>query len=187
MDRQINSMGQAETKTKQQIRALAKKGDTQNCKFLAKEMIRARKSRNRMESSKATLNSVSMQLNEQMATIKITGTLKKSTVLMKEVNSLVKLPELTATMAKLQMEMTKAGIMDEMVSDVLDMDELEDDELEEADAEVNKILQEITGEQFQGVSQVPTHNLPETSQNADEEEEEANLEAMRTRLAALRE
>lgn len=187
MDRQINSIVQAESKTKAQIRSLAKKGDAGNCRLLAREMLRSRKTRNRMEASKATLSSLSMQLNEQLATIKITGTLQKSTTMMKEVNSLVKLPELTATMGRLQMEMTKAGVMDEMVSDTLDMDGLEDEE-EEADDEVNKILNELVGEQFKDAGQVPlTPVAPPLQDVQDEEEEEADLAAMRSRLAALKE
>lgn len=187
MDRQINSIVQAESKTKAQIRSLAKKGDAGNCRLLAREMLRSRKTRHRMEASKATLSSLSMQLNEQLATIKITGTLQKSTTMMKEVNSLVKLPELTATMGRLQMEMTKAGVMDEMVSDTLDMDGLEDEE-EEADDEVNKILNELVGEQFKDAGQVPlTPVAPPLQDVQDEEEEEADLAAMRSRLAALKE
>lgn len=185
LDRQINSIAQAESKTKSQIRSLAKRGDASSCKFLAKEIIRARKSKSRLETSKATLGSLSMQLGEQLATIKITGALQKSAVIMKEVNTLVKLPELTATMGRLQGEMMKAGIMDEMVSDTLDLGELEDFE-DEADEEVNKILSEITGEQFKQVGQVPTELVAQPSAEEDEEEE-ANLEAMRSRLAALKE
>lgn len=187
MDRQVSSILQAENKTKTQIKTLAKKGEIKNCRMLAKEVLRARKSRNRIELSKATLSSLSMQLGEQLATIKITGTLQKSTVMMKEVNTLVKLPELTATMTKLQMEMQKAGIMDEMVGETLDMG-FEDDE-EEADEEVNKVLGELTGEQFASADQVPTHALTPAGPQADAEleDDDADLEIMRSRLAALKE
>ncbi|CCG81882.1 Vacuolar protein-sorting-associated protein [Taphrina deformans PYCC 5710] len=140
-----------------------------------------------MEMSKATMNSLSMQLNEQLATMKITGALQKSTKMMKEVNTLVKLPELTAIMGRLQMEMTKAGIMDEMVSDTLDLSEFNEEE-EEAEEEVEKILGELTGEQFESAGKVPTNALPALSQpDQTDEEEEADLEFMRNRLAALKE
>lgn len=187
MDRQISAIQQAESKTKSQIRALAKKGDAKNCRFLAREVLRARKSRARMENSKATMSSLSMQLNEQLATIKITGALQKSTTMMKEVNTLVKLPQLTAVMGKLQMEMTKAGIMDEMVSDTLDIGEFDEEE-EEADEEIERVLGELTGEQFDTAGRVPTNALPGTTQaELTDDEEEADLEIMRNRLAALKE
>ena len=141
-----------------------------------------------MEASKATLNSLSMQLNEQLATIKITGALQKSTTMMKEVNTLIKMPELTATMGRLQSEMMKAGIMDEMMSDTLDFDLSDDIEEEDAEAEINKILGEITGDQFKN-TEVPTSKPQESQLQAEELdlEEEASLNAMRNRLAALKE
>ena len=190
LDRQINGLSAGEAKTKREIRALAKKGDVRNCRFLAKELVRARKHQNRMHASKATLSSLSMQLNEQLAQIKITGALQKSTAMMKEVNTLIKLPELTKVMGALQMEMQKAGIMDEMVSDVLDIPEFEDD-IEEADEEVERILTEITGEKLAQGQAPPTKVRQDAAAAADleieEAEDDANLEAMRNRLQALRE
>ena len=155
IERQIGTLSQGETKTKNQIRALAKRGEAKNCRFLAKELVRAKKQRGRMESSKAMLSSLNMQLGEQLATLKITGTLKKSTLVMKEVNTLVKLPELTRTMTMMQMEMTKAGIVDEMMTDALDLGDAEDEDELEADEEVDKILSEITGEKLSQVGKVP--------------------------------
>jgi charged multivesicular body protein 3 len=53
---------------------------------------------------------------------------------MKVMNNLVKLPELQNDMQELSMEFMKAGIMDEMVQDAIEMD---DDEIEdEADEEI---------------------------------------------------
>ncbi|BFZ53097.1 Vacuolar protein-sorting-associated protein 24 [Savitreella phatthalungensis] len=193
MDRQINGLSSSELKTKREIKALAKKGDVKSCRMLARELVRARKHVNRMHASKATLNSLSLQLNEQLATIKITGALQKSTLMMKEVNTLVRLPELTRVMGQLQMEMTKAGIMDEMMSDVLDISEFDEEGEEEADEEVERVLGEITGEKFSSVGPTPS-GLPASKaaaqqelEDGEEEDEDANLEAMRSRLQALRE
>lgn len=188
LDRQLSSISQAENRSKGQIRALAKKGDVHNCKLLAREVVRARRTRNRMEASRAMLNSLSMQMSEQLATIKITGALQKSTIMMKEVNTLVKLPEMTASMGKLQMEMAKAGILDEMITETLDMD-IDDEEAEEADDEIAKIIGEITGEQFNNVPSVPDAVLAQAKVDDLEEEdtEEPDLAAMRNRLAALKE
>jgi charged multivesicular body protein 3 len=185
MDRQIQSIAQSEAKTKQQIKTLAKRGDVKHCRMLAREVVRAKRVRNRMEASKATMASLSMQLSEQLAQAKITGVLQKSTIMMKDVNGLVKMPELQATMSKLQMEMQKAGIMDEMMDDVMDFAGEEEDE-EEAEEEVNRILGEITGESFAKVDPVPSTPL-NTAPTAEEEEEADALEAMRSRLQALKE
>ena len=94
--------------------------------------------------------------------VKVTGAFQKSTEIMKSTNQLVKLPQLSATMREMSMEMMKvrasifadeggfglcgsrkSGIMEEMMEESLDS--VDDEELEEeADAEVDKVLFELT-------------------------------------------
>lgn len=75
--------------------------------------------------------------------MKVAGHLQKSTEVMKLVNGLVKLPQISQTMQDLQKEMMKAGIIEEMLEDVMDMDDVDDIE-EEAEEEVEKVLFELT-------------------------------------------
>lgn len=104
-------------------------------------------------------------------------------------NNLVKLPELQHDMQELSMEFMKAGIMDEMVQDALEMD---DDELEEeADEEVDKVLMEVT----QGIKVyfnscvgiIGTSIAPVGGLEVDEEqvEEEKALESRMKALASI--
>lgn len=46
-----------------------------------------------------------------VAMIKVTGSLQKSTEIMKQSNALIKLPQLTATMREMSMEMTKVSVV----------------------------------------------------------------------------
>jgi hypothetical protein len=68
LDRQISSLKEQEDKSKKMIQQMAKKRpqDVGNARILAKELVRARKQRQRMYQSKATLNSIQMQLQEQI-------------------------------------------------------------------------------------------------------------------------
>jgi charged multivesicular body protein 3 len=68
LDRQINSLREQEEKTRRMVQQMAKKRpqDIGNARILAKELVRARKQRQRMYQSKATLNSIQMQLQEQV-------------------------------------------------------------------------------------------------------------------------
>jgi charged multivesicular body protein 3 len=78
-----------------------------------------------------------------VATLKVAGALQKSGEVMKLVNNLVRLPEVSQAMQQMSVEMMKAGIMDEMIEDTMDM--MDDDDLEEAaDEEVNSVLFQIT-------------------------------------------
>jgi charged multivesicular body protein 3 len=54
--------------------------------------VRSRKAKDRLHTSKAQLNSVLMQLQQQLAQVKIAGSLQKSSDIMRMVNGLVKLP-----------------------------------------------------------------------------------------------
>lgn len=102
------------------IQQMAKKRpqDVGNVRILAKELVRAQKQRQRMYQSKATLNSIQMQLQEQIglsfyyivlmrATYKISGILKQSMGVMRDVNQLVKIPELNRDMREFSVELTK--------------------------------------------------------------------------------
>ena len=62
-----------------------------------------------MVTSQAQLNSLMMQLQHQVALVKVTGSLERSTEIMKTVNGMVKLPEVGRSMQDLAKEMTKVG------------------------------------------------------------------------------
>lgn len=126
-----------------------------------------------------------MQVNEAFSVRKIEGSLKASTGIMKDVNSLVRMPELTGTMRELSQELVKAGIIEEMVDDTLSNDNLLEGEDEEAEIEVDKILNEILKKPE--VKQ-PVQALPEEATEPAEEEidREEILEQMRGRLEALK-
>lgn len=153
-----------------------------NAKLLAKEVVRSNKQKDRLYVSKARLGSINQQLQEQLAIIKITGSVQKSTEIMKLSNQLIKLPQISAIMREMSMEMTKAGIMEEMLEDTLESVD-EDPELEEeAEEEVDRVLFEITDGKL-GVAgagkELPTLN--------DEEEvaNDADMARMQAQLNSL--
>ena len=55
-----------ETKVKQSVKQAVKRGDTSTAKMLAKEIVRSRKATARLYTSKAQMNSVVMQMQNQM-------------------------------------------------------------------------------------------------------------------------
>lgn len=99
--------------------------------------------------------------------VKVTGTLQASAEIMKASNALMSVPQVSATMRDMSVEMMKAGIMQEMLDDT--MEQLDDadgvDDLEdEAQEEVDKVLWQITdGKLGQVGGAVGT--LPSSSQN----------------------
>jgi charged multivesicular body protein 3 len=128
-----------------------------------------------------------MQVQEAFAVRKIEGSIRSSVGIMKDVNTLVRLPELTGTMRELSQELVKAGIIEEMVGDSLP-DELEEDE--EAETEVDKVLGEILQDKMGKVGATPVTPTPvqqePVAQDEEEEDAEAMLDQMRGRLEALK-
>jgi len=182
LDREMRQLDAATNKARAIVKQLATKGDVKSARILAKEVVRSNKQKDRLSVSKARLGSIGHQLSQQLAMMKVTGSLQKSTEIMKLSNSLVKLPQISQSMRDMSMEMTKAGIMEEMLDDTLNMDE--DDELEEeADAEVDKVLFELTDGKLGEVGQVGA-DLP-AQESLQDEETERTMEQYRQQLSGL--
>ncbi|KEY66932.1 hypothetical protein S40285_04864 [Stachybotrys chlorohalonatus IBT 40285] len=197
IDRDIAQVKQVEFKTKNliiQADRRAQRDPTRaqqaqkEVRDFARELVRVRRASARLVTSKAQLNSVQMQVNEAFAVRKIEGSIRASVGIMKEVNTLIRLPELAGTMRDLSVELMKAGIIEEMVEDTLpeDGDMLMEDE--EADGEIEKVLGEVLKDRKE--PKMPAAPVPEPQKPVEEEEEEEDAEAMmdqmRNRLEALR-
>lgn len=169
IETQITKIRREEAKTKMMMKQAAKQGDQVAVRMLAKEMIRTRKAVNRMYASKAQMNSVTMQLQNQVSQMKMTGSLKKSGEIMKEMNDLVKVKEVQQTMMAMSREMAKAGLIEETMNETIDSaldDEISDTELED---EVNKVVMETVQGQMSG-ARVGASKLPQKQQQQQEEE-----------------
>ena len=198
LDRDIQQLKAAESKAKNFILQANKRAQrnpsqakqaAQDTRIYARELIRARKQNARLATSKAQLQSVQMQVNEAFSVRKIEGSIRASTGIMKDVNSLVRLPELTGTMRELSQELVRAGIIEEMVGDSLPDSEFLEGEDDEAEAEVDKILTEILKDRLPPTAQKPEEAIltqPVEEEEEEEEDQQEMLAQMRGRLEALK-
>jgi charged multivesicular body protein 3 len=196
LDRDMIQLKALETKTKGIIVAANKRGQknphqakqaAEETRTFARELIRIRKQSLRLATSKAQLSSVQMQVQEAFSVRKIEGSIRSSTGIMKDVNSLVRLPELTGTMRQLSQELVKAGIIEEMVGDSLPDEDLLEGEDDEAEAEVDKVLGEIlTGKLGSAAPVKPSEVTQGESPAVEEAADEDMLDQMRGRLEALK-
>ena len=194
LDRDISNLRVLDQKTKKYILDASKRGQKNpsqakqaaaETRQFARELIRVRRQTTRLNTSKAQLQSVEMQVSEAFSVRKIEGSLRASTGIMKDVNTLVRLPELTGTMRELSQELMKAGIVEEMVGDTLPNDELLEGEDEEAESEVEKVLGEVLHGRLGKVEAAQEEIQPAVEEEEDEDQE-ATLEQMRGRLMALK-
>jgi charged multivesicular body protein 3 len=189
LERDIQNLRQLEQKTKNFILQASRRSQrnpsqakqaARETRTFARELVRIRKQNARLTTSKAQLQSVQMQVNEAFAVRKIEGSIKTSVGIMRDVNTLVRLPELTGTMRELSQELVKAGIIEDMVSDMLPDDAVEEEE--EAEAEVDKVLSEVLKDKLPPSAQRTEEELPP----APVAEEEDNQEEILARLEALK-
>ncbi|EYC08514.1 hypothetical protein Y032_0065g3590 [Ancylostoma ceylanicum] len=189
LDRQIYGIQREEQKVTKEIKEAAKKGDRDVCVVLAKSLLQSRKAVAKIHVSKAQINSVIMCMQEQLATMRMAGSLQKSTQVLQAMQNLVKfselsiafcqVPEIMKTMREMSQEMMKLGIIDEMIEET--MDSMEPADLEEAaQEEVDRILWEVTAGELGKAPAAATGEL------GGEQEATEDLSAMAQRLAALR-
>ncbi|KAG5191188.1 vacuolar protein-like protein sorting 24, partial [Tribonema minus] len=155
IERQIKSMDNEEAKLVRDIKKLAKEGSRNEraVRVLARQMVTLRQTKTRMYEGKVQIHSVQMQLKNQLALVKVTGCLSKSTEVMQMMGKLVSIPELQATMTDLAREMERAGLTEEILGDAME-DTMGTNE-DEVDQEVEKVLAEITATTMAGAEEAP--------------------------------
>jgi len=141
LDRDLAKIRNEETKLKSEIKTMAKKGQPQSVQTLAKQVVRSRKAQNRLEKTKCSLNAVNLHLTTTIATMSTASSIKMSAGVMKEMNALMRVPELSSFMQDMQREMARAEIIDELIEE--SFDDQSDDEAE-VDTEVMKVLDELS-------------------------------------------
>ncbi|KAG7696989.1 hypothetical protein KL930_002560 [Ogataea haglerorum] len=180
IERQLQDLNAVEKKTKTLIRAAVKKDDMKTARMYAREYKNVAKTIQRVTVSKVTLESIGMKLAEQQQMIKLKGSMQKSTEIMKDMNQLVRLPQIGHTVQELSKELTKSGVIDEMMEDMLETTDIYEDE---EDEDVDEVLRTILDEKPKTEVQMPEVVRPEEPE--PEEVDDELLENMRERLSAL--
>jgi charged multivesicular body protein 3 len=179
LDRAAREVERDKAKTELEIKALAKRGGQEAAiRGMAKNVIEARKAIDRIATTKAHLSSVSMQMRNQLATIKMGQAFKSSAEAMRSMSALVSAPEVAQSMKELAFEMERAGFMQEIVDDSMAM--MDNTAEGEVDAEVDKVIQELTMATLSKAAPAPVGKvrMPATVVAADPEEEEEEGEAV---------
>ncbi|KAG8406587.1 Vacuolar protein-sorting-associated protein 24 [Metarhizium acridum] len=144
--------------------------------------------------SKAQLSSVQMQLNEASMAQKIEGSIRVSAGTMRNVISLIRIPELAITMQELSRELIKAGIIEELVGENLHANSPTELQEEASEEEVDNVLPEILKDRIATTGRLSTALIAPGSIVAaplgeEEEEVEEDIDVMmgdmRTKLEAL--
>lgn len=165
----------------------AKKNEVSSVKILAKEVVRSSKAQNRLLETKVQLNSVSMQLQHMTASMRVSGSIGRSTDVMKSMSKLINVKEISDSMQEMSREMAKMGLIDDMVSDAMDSMDAAGIE-DETEEEVAKVLHEHAADVLASMPEASRKQLPQLASEKKKQEVAASGEvddALMQRLAGL--
>ncbi len=173
LEKRLKVMENEEIKLTDEIKKNARRGNTSDMRLQVHRIIRMRKAKTRLYANIGQLDSLHDMISEQVNMAKTAKTFTASAKIAKKLNKLIKIKDISKSMRELGAEMTKAGLITEMIEDTLSS--LEDDVDDEVDDQVDCILFEITD------GAMGKLKTAETEENRDEQ-----LELMEKRIEMLK-
>jgi len=107
----------------------------------AKQVAQTRRQKARLLNNKAKVQGLVFSLEQMFANMRMTKVLGDTSSLVKQINGLMNVKEMTQTMKDIQKSMMQFGLMNEMVDDVMSNMDEDGDELE--DTELDKIIDSV--------------------------------------------
>jgi len=141
LDRELRRVKRQQKKYQNEMRRLAKQGQLQAVKHLAKDIVRMKDSETKFIKLQAEIRSLSATMDSMAATAQLQKAMKNVSRSLGTLSNQIRVPELQAALQKYQTESEQVVVMgrdmiDESVDDALDADSDVEDEL------VQKVLDE---------------------------------------------
>ncbi|NWI10141.1 CHM2B protein, partial [Crypturellus soui] len=167
-----------------EIKKMAKTGNKEACKVLAKQLVQLRKQKNRTYAVSSKVTSMSTQTKVMNSQMKMAGAMSTTAKTMQAVNKKMDPQKTLQTMQNFQKENMKMEMTEEMINDTLDDIFDASDEEEESQDIVNQVLDEIGIEISGKMAKAPSaaRSLPSASTSKaatiSDEEIERQLKAL---------
>uniref|UniRef100_A0A8C5BCM5 Charged multivesicular body protein 2Ba n=1 Tax=Gadus morhua TaxID=8049 RepID=A0A8C5BCM5_GADMO len=141
--RDRTALEKQEKQMEAEIKKMAKSGNREACKILAKQLVQLRKQKNRTYAVSSKVTSMSTQAKVMNSQMKMAGAMATTAKTMQAVNKKMDPQKTLKTMQDFQKENMKMGMTEEMINDTLDeIFDASGDEEESQDI-VNQVLDEI--------------------------------------------
>jgi len=143
LDRERARMEQQEKKVIADIKKLAKDGQMDAVKVMAKDLVRTRRTTRKFMLMKANIQAVSLKITTLKSQNSMAQAMKGVTKAMGTMNRQLKLPEIQKIMMEFEKQSEMMDMKEEMMDDAID-DALGDEEdEEEGEAVVSQVLDEL--------------------------------------------
>jgi len=143
LDRERMQMSHQEKRLIVDMKKLAKSGQADTCKVLAKSLIRTRKQITKFYQLKAQLQAVSLKMQTLKSSQAMADAMKGVTKAMGTMNGQLNLPQLTRTLREFEKQNERMEMTSEVMGDAMDDVFEEDGEEEETDELVSQVMDEI--------------------------------------------
>merc|ERR1712098_901366 len=143
LDRERAKMEQQEKKIIIDIKKMAKAGQMDAVKIMAKDLVRTRKAVKKFMLMKANIQAVSLKIQTLKSQNSMAQAMKGVTKAMISMNKQMKLPEIQKIMQEFEKQSEMMDMKEEMMSDVIDDALGDDDDEGESGAIVTQVLDEL--------------------------------------------
>ncbi|XP_077584218.1 charged multivesicular body protein 2Ba [Stigmatopora nigra] len=141
--RDRNALEKQEKQMEAEIKKMAKSGNREACKILAKQLVELRKQKNRTYAVSSKVTSMSTQTKVMNSQMKMAGAMSSTAKTMQAVNKKMDPQKTIKTMQDFTKENMKMDMTEDMINDTLDDFLGESGDEEESQDIVNQVLDEI--------------------------------------------
>merc|ERR1712004_308947 len=143
LDRERAKMEQQEKKIIADIKKMAKQGQMDAVKIMAKDLVRTRRYVKKFMLMRANIQAVSLKIQTLKSQSAMANAMKGVTKAMGSMNKQMKLPEIQKIMMEFEKQSEIMDMKGEMMEDAIDDVMGDEDDEEESDAIVNQVLDEL--------------------------------------------
>jgi len=143
LDREKAKMEQQEKKIIADIKKMAKQGQMESVKIMAKDLVRTRRQCKKFMVMRANIQAVSLKIQTLKSQNAMAMAMKDVTKAMQRMNKQMKLPEIQKIMMEFEKQTEIMDMKEEMMSDAIDDAMGDEDDEEESDAIVTQVLDEL--------------------------------------------
>lgn len=186
VEREHKALERAQKKLVTDIKKLAKQGQMNAVKIMAKDLVRNKRFCTKMLEMRSQLWGVQQRMSEMKSTQAMTSAMQNAATAMVRMNKQMNLPAMQRIMKQFAMESEKMEMTQEMMGDAMDDAMGDDEDEEETDAIVEQVLAEIGLDMTGNIEAAPSTSLQTSEPATKEPEDDAAVSELEARLDNLR-
>lgn len=156
LDRERAKMEQQEKKVIADIKKMAKQGQMDAVKIMAKDLVRTRRYVKKFILMRANIQAVSLKIQTLRSNNAMAQAMKGVTRAMQTMNRQLKLPQIQKIMMEFEKQSEIMDMKEEMMNDAIDDAMGDEDDEEESDAVVSQVLDELGLQMADELSGLPS-------------------------------